>query len=516
VAVTKLNPPGKKKESSANMKTTTPQISNSMSHSSRDCRPVARLLIPLLFVCFACLPSTQAVTPAPDGAYPGYNTAEGLNALAPAVPGIWNTAIGGYALANSAPGGLGNTAVGLNSLRHNTTGTFNSALGVNSLLFNSIGSQNVAVGYQVLDFNTTATRNTGVGFNALFTNNANDNTAVGWRALFHNTTGSNNTATGSQALQSNGNGSNNVATGYQALNSNTGDYNTANGFQALLHNTIGSGNTAIGPGALFFNIGGGSNTAVGAGFVLFNNSTGSYNTAIGDFTLSNNIAGSFNTAIGNGALYNSHGDANTALGINAGQGVSTVNNVICIGAIGANVPNSCYIGNIFGQAIDPATAVTVQVDTNGKLGNLVSSRRFKHDIKPMDKSSEAILALKPVTFHYKSDAKGTPQFGLIAEEVAEANPNLVVRNKNGEIFTVRYEAVNAMLLNEFLKEHRRVSEQDRKLQQQEETIAQLKKDFRTTVAELNARLKKQDSKIEKVSTQLEVRKPATQIVLNNP
>jgi hypothetical protein len=138
----------------------------------------------------------------------------------------------------------------------------------------------------------------------------------------------------------------------------------------------------------------------------------------------------------------------------------------------------------------------VAVDTNGKLGTTVSSRRFKHDIKPMDKSSEAILALKPVTFHYKSDAKGTPQFGLIAEEVAEVNPNLVVRDKNGVIFTVRYDAVNAMLLNEFLKEHR-------KNEEQEATIAHQQKQIDALTAGL-----------QRVSAQLEASKPAQQVVNN--
>jgi Chaperone of endosialidase len=135
--------------------------------------------------------------------------------------------------------------------------------------------------------------------------------------------------------------------------------------------------------------------------------------------------------------------------------VTTANDVICIGAIGANVSNSCYIGQIFGQPVDPATGTTVFVDTSGKLGTMLSSRRFKHEIKPMDKFSEAILALKPVTFHYKSDTKDIPQFGLIAEEVAAVDPDLVVRDGKGDIYTVRYDAVNAMLLNEFLKAHQK-------------------------------------------------------------
>jgi hypothetical protein len=147
----------------------------------------------------------------------------------------------------------------------------------------------------------------------------------------------------------------------------------------------------------------------------------------------------------------------------------------------------------------------VLIDSAGQLGTVSSSRRYKTDIKPMDKASESILALKPVSFRYKVHKDATPQFGLIAEQVAEVNPDLVVRDKNGEIYTVRYDAVNAMLLNEFLKEHRKVEEQ-------QATIAQLKKDFGATIAQLTARLDEQAAQIQKVSAQLEVTKPAPQVV----
>jgi hypothetical protein len=153
-----------------------------------------------------------------------------------------------------------------------------------------------------------------------------------------------------------------------------------------------------------------------------------------------------------------------------------------------------------------AKSTAVFIDANGHLGTKSSSARFKDEIKPMDKASEAILALKPVTFHYKKniDPDATPQFGLVAEEVVKANPDLVVRDSEGKAYTVRYDAVNAMLLNEFLKEHRTV-------QEQKATIAQLKKEMETVVA----RLKDQDSKIEKVSAQVELTKPAPQTVANN-
>ena len=144
------------------------------------------------------------------------------------------------------------------------------------------------------------------------------------------------------------------------------------------------------------------------------------------------------------------------------------------------------------------------IDSAGQLGTMSSLRRFKHDIKPMHKASEAILALTPVTFHYKSDKTGTAQFGLIAKEVAAVNPDLVVRDEKGEIYTVRYDAVNAMLLNEFLKEHRKVQEQTA-------TIAELKSGMEA----LTATMKEQAAQIQKVSAQLEASKPAPQVV-NNP
>src|SRR5205823_3326610 len=164
---------------------------------------------------------------------------------------------------------------------------------------------------------------------------------------------------------------------------------------------------------------------------------------------------------------------------------------------------------------------------NGHLGVLVSSQRFKDEIKPMDKSSEAILSLKPVTFRYKHniDPKNIPQFGLAAEEVEKVNPDLVTRDAEGKAFTVRYEAVNAMLLNEFLKEHRKVEEQDHKLQEQEATIAQLKAAAakqeavnagqRKGMEIVTARLKEQDAKIQKVSDKVELSKPAPRTVGNN-
>ena len=339
------------------------------------------------------------------------------------------------------------------------------------------------------------------------------NTAEGGTGtLFSLTTGNNNTALGSQALFSLTTGSQNTATGAQALKSNTAGQNTADGFQALSLNTTGFGNTATGWRVLVSNTTGLHNTADGFS-ALLRNTTGSHNTASGDDALSGNTTGSFNTVDGAHSLVvNSTGSGNTVLGFGAGNSVTTANNVICIGAnvAGANVANSCFIGNIFGA--DATGGDPVFITTNGKLGtiNPPSSARFKEEIKPMSKASEAILALKPVTFRYKKefDPNGVPQFGLVAEEVERVSPDLVKRDRDGKLQTVRYDAVNAMLLNEFLKEHRKV-------QEQEATIAQLKKDFRATVAQLSTRLDEQAAQIQKVSAQLEASKPAPQMV-NNP
>jgi Chaperone of endosialidase len=305
----------------------------------------------------------------------------------------------------------------------------------------------------------------------------------------------NSAAEGVQALNLSTTGSDNTAHGWFSLFSNTsGVQNTANGFNALNQNTTGGGNTAVGYEALFSNTTGAANTANGF-FALLSNTEGNNNTAIGDVALANNTTGSLNTAIG----------------VGAGTSVETASNVICIGHPGANLSNRCFIGNIRGAFVS-GDALPVLIDSSGQLGTALSSRRFKKEIKPMDKASEAVLALKPVAFHYKNDTTNTPQFGLIAEEVAQVNPSLVVRDKNGEIYTVRYDAVNAMLLNEFLKEHRQVQEQghrleaqDRKAREQEVAIARQQKQIDSLTADL-----------QKVSAQIKMRRPAPQIVFNNP
>jgi hypothetical protein len=240
---------------------------------------------------------------------------------------------------------------------------------------------------------------------------------------------------------------------------------------------------------------------------LFSNTTANNNTAIGRVALARNTTGIANTALGADALFNNTtGSGNIALGDSAGQNVTTAGNVICIGAnvAEADVSNSCYIGSIFGQTSSGGTAVFINSD--GKLGTTTSSRRFKQEIKTMDHASEALFALKPVTFRYKKaiDSQGIPQFGLVAEDVETVNPDLVVRDKNGEIYTVRYDAVNAMLLNELLKEHGKVENQDHRLQEQGAIIARQQKQIEALTAGF-----------QKVSDRLELSKPVPEIVRNN-
>jgi hypothetical protein len=394
-------------------------------------------------------------------------------------------------------------------------GSNNTAIGTVALLNNTTGSENTATGVEALKDNTTGVDNTATGFRALMSNTSVDNTANGANALQGNTTGSSNTAIGSQALSFNTEGSGNTATGGSALFSNTtGDFNTASGDEALFANTTGAQNTATGSAALTSNTSGGANTAYGFQ-ALLNNTSGVGNIAIGFQALSANVNGNLNIAIGGTSLFsNTAGTDNIALGTSAGSNTTGSNNVDIANAgvagesdtirIGKSTHDRAFIAGIRGRTTGNADAIAVLIDSDGQLGTMSSSRRFKHEIKPMDKASEAVLSLKPVTFNYKSDSTNTPQFGLIAEQVAEINPDLVVRDQNDEIYTVRYDAVNAMLLNEFLKEHRTVQELKSVVAKQEAAAAQQEKQIEALTAGL-----------QKVNAQLEASKPAPQVV-NNP
>jgi hypothetical protein len=406
-------------------------------------------LILFTLCSFALTPAAQAVSPAPDGGYPGFNTAEGTNALKNLTTGVGDAAVGWYSLFSNTDGSF-NTGVGAGTLVLNvgdqTTGEGieNTAVGAAALLLNSKGSLNTAVGVRALLNNDS----TGTGFGDF-------NSAFGVDALLSNTDGGGNTAIGDGALRSNQTGSGNEALGYNALYNNTGDANTAIGTNALFPNTTGVGNTAVG------------------GAALGNMTSGSHNIALGL------QAGSAHTI----------GDGNVYIGM-PGQAAETAKTYI------ANINTTTEID-------DP-----VYVDTvTGLLGHLSSSRRYKEDIKPMNNASEALYRLKPVTYRYKKEfvRAQSPAFGLIAEEVAEVNPALVARNAKGQPESVHYEMVNAMLLNEFLKEHHKV-------ETLEATVAQQQKRFTRQEEQITALT----SGLQKVSAQREVNRPAPQMVLNNP
>jgi hypothetical protein len=345
--------------------------------------------------------------------------------------------------------------------------------------------------------------NTAEGFLALAdVNGGVDNTAMGAQALLGNTSGNYNTASGAGALEVN-NGDNNTATGYAALDSNTtGTENTATGVFALEENNAGD-NTATGFQALRFN------------------TTGSNNTATGFDALANNRTGHDNMAEGFQALLHSTASNNIGLGSNAGANLTTGSNNI---DIGANVPGNAgeantirigksgtqqktFVAGIHGKTV--ASGVGVIINSNGQLGTMQSSTRFKDDIKPMDEASEVLLKLKPVTFHYKEelDPEKIPQFGLIAEEAEKVNPALVARDEDGKVATVRNEAVNAMLLNEFLKEHQ-------KAQKLEWTVAKQESDFKATHAQQQKQIEALTATVRKVSERVELRAPAPQIAAN--
>jgi hypothetical protein len=509
------------------LKTTASLIRNSISRA-----PLRRglFLVPLVLACFALSPEAQAVVPAPDGGYPNGNTAEGTNALFNLTTGSFNTALGALALFSDTTGS-NNTATGYLALKNNTA-SHNTANGYQALFQNKTGVFNTAVGEQALFQNTTGNYNTAIGFEALFSNktirdvSGGANTATGFKALFSNSIGLQNTATGSEALFTNRTGFRNTANGVEALFSNTeGQQNTATGVAALFSNTTGDFNTATGDTALFSNTTGESNTATGfqalenntiglrntatGANALLNNKTGNYNTATGVQALESNTSGLGNTANGYQALLNNTGHGNIALGVAAGHDLTSGDYNIDIGNNGvAGESNTLRIGrsgvlqNAYIQGISGVTVpsgVTVIVGSDGHLGTIVSSARFKDEIKPIGKASEAILALKPVTFCYKKelDPDGIPQFGLVAEEVAKVNPDLVARDADGKPYTVRYEAVNAMLINEFIKAHRKTEEQQKEIDV------------------LKAELKEQRSLLQNVSDRLELKRSMPQVAAND-
>jgi len=426
----------------------------------------AFLLIAVVLAYFTVSSAVQAQ----DGGYPNNNTAEGSAAL--------------FAIINNtANQGYNDTALGFLALEHDTSGNQNTATGAAALIYNTSGSNNTANGFGALENNQTGSDNTATGSQALLANTtASGNTAQGYQALYSNTVGYENTATGFQALYKNVGGS------YPS-----GSFNTAHGWGALYSSTNGYSNTGIGAGALYYNDSGYDNTANGC-VALYNNTTGYHNTvngvgalyynkngynntANGWSALNTNTVGFNNTAEGFDTLFHSTGSNNVAVGANAGLNLTSGSNNIVIGAnvsgaageantirIGkSGTQQKTFVAGVYGKTV--ASGASVIINSSGQLGTIQSSARYKAEIKPMDKVSEAVFALKPVTFRYKEelDPERIPQFGLIAEEVERVNPALVVRDEDGKPTTVRYEAVNAMLLNEFLKAHRQLHEQQKQI-----------------------------------------------------
>ncbi len=385
---------------------TTSLLDNRLFFSSLDCWDSylsAFIALALLAPGFA--PRAFAIDPPPGGGYPSEVTALGEDALLNLTGGEQNTALGFQALYNDTTGGA-NVAIGDQALFGNTTGGANVGIGSNALLGNTTGNWSVAIGEN---------------------------------AMVANTTGGGSVAVGYTALQAHGNGFGNVAVGFGAMSIGlTGSYNTALGNVAMAFST-GSENTAVGDGAM-------------------NAASGSENIAIGR-SAGINLAGSSNILMGQYAGQNlTRGNNNIEIG---NEGLKKDDSVIRIGTIGTQ--NKTFIAGISGTTIGSGAAV--MVNSKGQLGVMTSSERYKDEIQPMGGASKALLALKPVTFRYKQglDSLGTPQFGLVAEEVAKVDPDLVLRDESGKPYTVRYEAVNAMLLNEFLKEHRKVEALEAKL-----------------------------------------------------
>jgi hypothetical protein len=425
------------------------------------------------------------------------STAIGLLAL-PSNTGSFNTAHGWGALGNNTTG-QSNTAIGDRAL-YNANANYNTAAGDLALYFNS-ASGNSALGYAALYNNTSGLNNNAVGVEALYTNTTGPyNNAFGNAALYSNTSGDRNTAIGESALLNNTTGYQNVAIGVSAIrNGSSGTYNVAVGNDALGNNNAPD-NTAVGNQALFSNSSGADNT--GIGFQALYNTNAQYNTAVGAGSLFSNTNGADNVAVGNGALNKIIGSGNTAIGFLAGSNNTSGSNNIYIGATvfgAASESNTCKIANITSSAISGSA---VYIDSNNRLGLVASSKRFKKDIKPMANASQALFALKPVSFRYKKeiDPENTPQLGLVAEEVEKVDPALVIHDKKGKPYTVRYDQVNAMLLNEFLKEHDIV-------EREQKTIANLKADL----AQQRRQIQRLIPAVEKISDKVKLSNAASQL-----
>ena len=466
------------------------------------------------------------------------NTASGASTLSGNTTGSSNTATGTFALESNTTGSM-NTATGVDALQKNISGNNNTANGVQALFTNFGGNDNTASGAFALQNNFFGSKNTATGSLALRNNTSgNVNTAMGWNALGSNTTGFRNTAIGESAMFGNTTGNDNTASGISALAVNTsGAGNTASGSGALLLNTTGGNNTANGSAALVFNVVGNENTAIGKGALYISGRSdtagafalgGSYTIqSVGNtnFTLigaADNNVGTVFVATGVGAgtgTATGNANNNIAIGANAGGAITTGSSNIIIGApAGGNITtgnNNIVIGNsaqlgdsgtirigdsnvalrtfiagILGATV--AGGTNVLINGAGQLGTTLSSRRYKDDIANMDQASSALMALRPVTFHYKTDQSApgrTLQYGLIAEEVAEIYPGLIAHSTDGQIETVMYQYLPPMLLNEFQKQQRTIDAQATELASQRAALVLLAHEVRELKARREADLK---------------------------
>ena len=406
---------------------------------------------------------------------------------------------------NDTSDGNDNTGMGTGALGGpnpvNLTGNFNTAAGFQALFANTTGARTPPRGrrrspdtrpapttppWGLRRSRTTQPAPTTPpwGLWRSLTTTGSNNTASGFGALEDNSTGSDNTASGAFALEDNQTGSQNTASGAEALEDNlTGNNNTATGFQALEDNSIGFDNTALGSGALGANTSGNDNTASGYQ-ALFFNTTGNNNAASGLFALFSNTTGSGNTASGADALEaDTTGANNIAVGFQAGINLTTGSNNIAIGNEGAAGDNKMikigtegtqkktFIAGIFSNTA--VSGLPVVIGSNGELGAVSSSERFKTAIAPMGANTEKLQQLRPVTFRYKADLPGTVRYGLIAEEVAKVYPELVVRDDQGRIDGVRYDELAPMLLNELQKEHEHAQVQDAQINELKAQLAEV-------------------------------------------
>ena len=333
------------------------------------------------------------------------------------------------------------------------------------------------------------TANTAYGTGVLPSNTGSYNSGFGYQALYTNTSGSGNTAVGYGALYYNSTGDTNAAFGYLSMTENTTGYaNTGLGYAALANNTSGTNNVGVGFNALGGVTSGAVNLAVGVNS-LASVSTDYGNIGLGHRCLTNLSSGSYNIGIGytTGTTLTT-GSSNIYIANNLGS--ATENGTIRIGD--PSNQTATYVAGISGSTA--ASGVAVYVNSSGKLGTLTSSRRYKRDIADMAANSEAVLSLRPVAFRYKEevDSTATPQFGLIAEEVEKVDPRLVAYNDKGEINTVRYEAVNSMMLNEFLKEHKRVQAQQEKIDGQDKKIGEMEQ----RMAEMSRLIERLSAKVD--------------------